>query len=278
MSPSMPWTSVTCVITRRPSGMRETCMMRSRAEAICSRMARIGRSKPAISTIVSMRLMASRGLLAWTVVIEPSWPVFMAWSMSSASAPRTSPTMMRSGRIRRAFLTRSRMATVPVPSADGGRLSRFTTWGCCSWSSAESSIVMTRSPSGMKAESTLRLVVLPVPVPPETRMLSFPRTQASITVVRSRVQVPKSMRSLAVYGSLANFRIVSTEPLRASGGMMAFTREPSGRRASTIGEASSTRRPTAATILSITERYWMSSVKESSVGSRRPSRSTQMSS
>ena len=28
----------------------------------------------------------SRGALAWTVVIEPSWPVFMAWSMSSASA------------------------------------------------------------------------------------------------------------------------------------------------------------------------------------------------
>ena len=44
---------------------------------------------------------ASRGELAWTVEIEPSWPVFMACSMSSASAPRTSPTMMRSGRMRR---------------------------------------------------------------------------------------------------------------------------------------------------------------------------------
>ena len=86
------------------------------------------------------------------------------------------------------------------------------------------------------------------------------------------------MRSFAVYGSLANFRIVSTEPLRASGGMIAFTREPSGRRASTIGEASSTRRPTAATILSITARYWVSSVNDRSVGSMRPSRSTQMSS
>ena len=28
----------------------------------------------------------SRGVLAWPVDIEPSWPVFMAWSMSSASA------------------------------------------------------------------------------------------------------------------------------------------------------------------------------------------------
>ena len=44
----------------------------------------------------------SRGVLAWTVVSEPSWPVFMACSMSSASPPRHSPTMMRSGRMRRA--------------------------------------------------------------------------------------------------------------------------------------------------------------------------------
>ena len=48
-------------------------------------MARLGRSKPAISTIVSMRASASRGALACTVESEPSWPVFMAWSMSRAS-------------------------------------------------------------------------------------------------------------------------------------------------------------------------------------------------
>ena len=60
--------------------------------------------------------------------------------------------------------------------------------------------------------------------------------------------------------------------------MMAFTREPSGRRASTIGEDSSTRRPTAATIFSITARYWASSVKEALVWSIIPSRSIQMSS
>ena len=35
---------------------------------------------------------------------RPSWPVFMACSMSSVSPPRHSPMMMRSGRIRRAFL------------------------------------------------------------------------------------------------------------------------------------------------------------------------------
>ena len=89
------------------------------AEAICSRMARTGSSKPAISTIVSSRLMASRAVLACTVVIEPSWPVFMAWSMSSASAARHSPTMMRSGRMRRRVL--DEVADRDLPGALGGR-------------------------------------------------------------------------------------------------------------------------------------------------------------
>ena len=47
----------------------------------------------------------------------------MAWSMSSASAPRHSPTMMRSGRMRRALRTRSRVVTSPTPSMFGGRVS-----------------------------------------------------------------------------------------------------------------------------------------------------------
>ena len=44
MSPSMPCTSVSEVMTRRPSGMRVTWRIRWSAEAICSRMARTGRS------------------------------------------------------------------------------------------------------------------------------------------------------------------------------------------------------------------------------------------
>ena len=40
----------------------------------------------------------SRGLLAWIVPIEPSWPVFMACSRSISSAVRaTSPTTMSFG-------------------------------------------------------------------------------------------------------------------------------------------------------------------------------------
>ena len=103
----------------------------------------------------------------------------MAWSMSSASAPRTSPTTIRSGRIRSEFRTRSRIETWPLPSMFGGRDSRRTTCGCWSLSSAASSIVTMRSSSGMNDESTFSVVVFPAPVPPATMMLIRPRTQAS---------------------------------------------------------------------------------------------------
>ena len=85
MSPSMPCTSVTCVTRRVPSLRRLICTMTSIAEAICSRIARSGRSMPAISTSVSRRAIASRGELACIVEIEPSWPVFIACSMSRLS-------------------------------------------------------------------------------------------------------------------------------------------------------------------------------------------------
>ena len=60
-------------------------MIMSTAEQICCRIALIGSSMPAIMIIVSRRAWASRGVLACSVVIEPAWPVFMAWSMSSDS-------------------------------------------------------------------------------------------------------------------------------------------------------------------------------------------------
>lgn len=52
----------------------------------------------------------------------------------------------------------------------------------------------------------------------------------------------------------------------ASGATMALTREPSARRASTKGEDSSTRRPTADTIFWIIRSKWRSSWKR--VGTR----------
>src|SRR4029450_8977302 len=65
---------------------------------------RVSRSR----AMVSMRRRASVGPLAWHVDRQPPWPVFIAWIMSIASAPRTSPTTVRSGRRRRAARTRAR--------------------------------------------------------------------------------------------------------------------------------------------------------------------------
>ena len=154
----------------------------------------------------------SRGLLAWPVDIEPSWPVFMAWSMSSASPERHSPTMIRSGRIRRALRTSSRIGIAPLPSMFGGRDSSVTTCSWRSWSSAASSIVTIRSSFGMNDERTLRVVVLPEPVPPDTKMFSRASTQARRKSNMSAVAVPKRIRSSTVKGEAENFRIVMTGP------------------------------------------------------------------
>ena len=102
----------------RPSPVRATCTTRSSAELSWSRTAAMGRSRPAESTITSRRRRASSGELAWHVDSEPSWPVFIAHNMSTASGPRTSPTMMRSGRMRSALRTSCRI--VVAPSAVGG--------------------------------------------------------------------------------------------------------------------------------------------------------------
>ena len=62
-----------------------------------------------------------------------------------------------------------------------------------------------------------------------------------------------------------NLRIVISGPLSESGGMTALTRLPSGRRASTIGDDSSMRRPTWATILLMIRRRCDSSLKRTSL-------------
>jgi hypothetical protein len=117
--PSIPVISAMLVTLRVPSERRVIWTTTSMAELICWRIALSGSCRPAMATIVSRRARASRGELEWIVVSDPSWPVFMAWSMSMASSPRTSPTMIRSGRIRRALITSSRWRTAPFPSTLG---------------------------------------------------------------------------------------------------------------------------------------------------------------
>ena len=74
-----------------------------------------------------------------------------------------------------------------------------------------------------------------------------------------RIMSPRSSRFLL------NLRIVTIGPLSESGGMIALIREPSGRRASTIGDDSSIRRPTCATILLMIRLRCESSLKRTVV-------------
>ncbi len=247
-SPSSPTTSVMWVMRREPSRRRAAWMITSMEPTTISRMVFEGRPKPPMVIIDSIRLMASRGELACSVPMEPSWPVFMACKRSKASGPRTSPTMIRSGRIRRQLRTSSRMLMAPWPSRLGGRVSSLTTCGCCSCSSAASSQVITRSVGSMKAVMVLSRVVLPEPVPPEMSTLHREAPITPSTRAPSGLIEPNSTRFFIVSLSFLNFRMVRVGPSRARGGAMTLTREPSGRRASQIGEDSSTRRPTCETI------------------------------
>ena len=63
----------------------------------------------------------------------------------------------------------------------------------------------------------------------------------------------------------ANFRIVRSGPESESGAMIALTRDPSGRRASTIGDDSSIRRPIWATMRLMMRRRCESSLKRTVV-------------
>ena len=89
----------------------------------------------------------------------------------------------------------------------------------------------------------------------------------------SGVAVPKRIRSSTVNGEAENFRMVMTGPTSDSGGMIALTREPSVRRASTIGLDSSTRRPIGAMIRSMIRMTWSSFWNTTFVSSSLPERS-----
>ena len=82
-------------------------------------------------------------------------------------------------------------------------------------------------------------MVLPEPVPPAiTKLagrLSNPSIQTHIIAARRRFTVPNLIKSIIVSGSSRNFRIVRVGPSGDTGGIVPFTRLPSGRRPSKIG-------------------------------------------
>ena len=236
----------------RPASAAPGAPPASSALATCSRIAACGSPTPAISASVSIRRSASAGEFACTVVSEPSCPVLSACSMSSASAPRTSPTTIRSGRIRSAFTTSCRIVTSPRPSTFAGRDSSRTTCRWRSRSSAASSIVTIRSSPGIAPDSAFerrrlararsRRSPAPTRAPPRTAPAARPARPAACRArTSSRSEKPSRRKR----------RTVRHGPSSASGGITTFTREPSGSRASHSGDASSTRRPSGARIRSI---------------------------
>src|SRR5579859_4160802 len=122
----------------------------------------------------------------------------------------------------------------------------------------------------MNDDRMLSNVVLPEPVPPDTRMFSRARTQERRKVIMSALDEWKRLTTSAGFNfCLENLRMVRQGPFNAMGGMTTLTRDPSLRRASQIGVDSSTRRPTRLTMRSMTWRICFSdsNVTADSVGS-----------
>ena len=135
-------------------------------------------------------------------------------------------------------------------------------------------MVMSRSPSGISRESAFMKVVFPAPVPPLMRMLSRAFTAIWNISAIAEDSTPRSAMSARLEPRMTKRRIEMAAPSSARGGMMMLTREPSGRRASTIGLDSSTRRPICPAMRCAMCTRCCASRKASDTGSSRPLRST----
>ena len=175
---------------------------------------------------------------------------------SRLSAWRTSPTMIRDGRMRSASLTRRRSGMSPVPSSDGCRHCIDATSRCGIRSSKTSSHVTMRSRGGTADARQLSSVVLPAWVPPATRMLRPDATAASRNRAAWRVSVPSRTRSSIESALTTNLRTLTYQWSRVMSGMTTCNRLPSVRTASTKGEERSTRRPDDLSMRSTRSRTW----------------------
>ena len=190
--------------------------------------------------------MAARVLPAWMVPSEPSLPMPIDCSSCITSPPRTSPTITRSGDIRRAALQRSYIEISPMPSVLDVRVSSASVR---SWSpedrrcsSRVSSMVTTSSDWGTSDSNARSRVVLPAPVPPTTSMLAGlgGRTAARSTAVISGVTVPYFSSDSSEDCSI-RWRRITTE-VRSATAVTANSRCPEASRRSRIGAAVSKRR------------------------------------
>src|SRR5271170_6583288 len=102
---------------------------------------------------------------------------------------------------------------------------------------------MIRSRGLMWADKAFNKVVLPEPVPPEIIRLILPLTQAFSTSAICTDMAPFSTNCPRDMIDVPKQRIVIVGPSILTGGIVALTREPFGKRASTIGELSSSLLP-----------------------------------
>ena len=135
-------------------------------------------------------------------------------------------------------------------------------------------MVRIRSARGMYWLIRFSMVVLPVPVPPLIMILRRDSTARINTSRQASVIEPFSISCWADRWLPVNLRILMVGPSRASGGMIALTREPSGNLASTIGLASSRRRPNGASMRRITRVTWSSLMNRVLARCRTPATST----
>ncbi len=114
-------------------------------------------------------------------------------------------------------------------------------------------------------------------VPPLINTFRRSSTNPRMRSASSLEIAPRAIRSSNRKGDAPKRRIVISAPSTAIGGRTTLTRDPSGRRASTIGVASSMRRPQAATSRTAVCRNSSASRKRVSTRRIRPSTSTQTS-
>lgn len=153
-----------------------------------------------------------------------------------------------SGLIRKAARISIPIPMAPWPSPLAFLVSsrtRFSMWA--SFSSAESSMVITRSLWGIKEDSAFKKVVFPELVPPLTKILYLASTRRSINPAASAVMASRRMSFSMVIGS-GNLRMVTAGPSSATGGSTICTLDPSSNLASAIGEDTLTTRFTRPTI------------------------------
>ena len=131
------------------------------------------------------------------------------------------------------------MSTSGVPSGLSLLVSILSQWSWYTCNSAVSSTVNNLLSQGIYIPKQFNVVVLPEPVPPAMTKFagleSKPSIQTHIIAASLRLTVPNLIRLIMVRGSSLNLRIVNVGPSGETGGIVPFTREPSGNLPSKIG-------------------------------------------